>query len=328
MRIGFHASHEQWPPRELLRQAQRAEAAGFRGGMCSDHFHPWSEDQGQSGFSFSWLGAAMMRSSWSFGCVCAPGQRYHPALVAQAAATLAELFPGRFWLAIGSGEFLNEHITGQPWPEKNVRHARLKECAEVLRALWAGETVNHTGLVKVSAARLYTLPESRPQLLGAALTPDTAAWMAPWVDGLITAGARAEELGKTVSAFREHGGRGKPLYLQSAISFAATQDEARDHAFRIWRQAALAPQQLADVATPQEFDRLTRTVTHDAVEQSLRVSCEIEQHQEWLRQDAALGFDAVYLHVLNPDVDAVMDAFAASVLPEFHATDSDDRGQV
>src|SRR5687767_3285197 len=152
-RIGYHASHEQFPPSALLRLAQRAVAAGFGAVMCSDHLHPWSEAQGHSGFAWSWLGAAMQATDVPFGVVNAPGYRYHPVIIAQAAATLAEMFPGRFWLAVGSGENVNEHITGQPWPPKHTRNDRLKECVDVMRALWAGEMVNHRGLVQVVDAK-------------------------------------------------------------------------------------------------------------------------------------------------------------------------------
>ena len=133
--IGFHASHEQASPSELLHAVRAAEAAGFACAMCSDHFSPWSERQGESGFAWSWLGAALQATSLPFGVVNAPGQRYHPAVIAQAAATLCELFPGRFWLALGTGEFSNEHITGEPWPDKRTRNARLAECVAVMRAL-------------------------------------------------------------------------------------------------------------------------------------------------------------------------------------------------
>ena len=134
-RIGFHASHEQIPPSRLLAAVRAAEAAGFDAAMCSDHFSPWSERQGESGFAWSWLGAALEATSLSLGCVNAPGQRYHPAIIAQAAATLAEMYPGRFWVALGSGEASNEHITGAPWPDKATRNARLRECVDVMRAL-------------------------------------------------------------------------------------------------------------------------------------------------------------------------------------------------
>src|SRR5215204_2074969 len=131
--IGYHCSHEQFAPSELLQYSKLAETAGFGAAMCSDHFHPWSE-QGQSGFAWSWLGAALEATSLSYGMVCAPGQRYHPALIAQASATLAEMYPGRLWCAFGSGQKLNEHITGTAWPEKATRQARLQECVEIIRA--------------------------------------------------------------------------------------------------------------------------------------------------------------------------------------------------
>ena len=154
--FGYHASHEQLPPSAALACVQLAEEAGFQAAMCSDHFAPWSRAQGHSGFAWSWLGAALQATGLPFGCVNAPGQRYHPAIVAQAAATLAEMFPGRFWVALGSGEALNEHITGARWPAKQARNDRLLECVEVIRALFAGETVSHRGLVTVDRAKLWS----------------------------------------------------------------------------------------------------------------------------------------------------------------------------
>src|SRR4028119_1851411 len=141
--IGYHASHEQFPPSELLRYASLAEKAGFEFINCSDHFNPWSVRQGQSGFSFAWLGAAMAGSSLPFGVVCTPGYRQHPAILAQAAATLNEMFPDRFSMALGSGEALNERITGEKWPLKSERNERLRECFDVIKRLLAGETVTH-----------------------------------------------------------------------------------------------------------------------------------------------------------------------------------------
>lgn len=157
---GFHASHEQLPPSELLRQVQAAQQAGFSRAMCSDHFAPFGPEQGESGFAWSWLGAALASTDLPFGVVNAPGQRYHPAIIAQAAATLAEMFPDRFWMAVGSGELVNEHITGERWPAKDERNARLLESVQIMRALFAGETVSHRGLVTVDRARLWTLPAS------------------------------------------------------------------------------------------------------------------------------------------------------------------------
>src|SRR5512133_1751750 len=139
--IGFHCSHEQIHPLRLLRDVQHAEQAGFTAAMSADHLSPWSSRQGQSGYAWSWLGAAMATTGLPFGVVTAPGQRYHPAVTAQALATLAAMFPGRFWAALGSGEASNERVTGAVWPRKDVRDARLVECVDVIRRLLAGETV-------------------------------------------------------------------------------------------------------------------------------------------------------------------------------------------
>src|SRR3954451_13315798 len=167
--IGFHNSHEQVHPTQLLAATQHAEAVGFTAAMSSDHFSPWSARQGQSAFGWTWLGAAMATTGLPFGAVNAPGQRYHPAIVAQAIGTLGAMFPGRFWVALGSGEASNEHITGQGWPRKAVRDARLRECVDVIRALLAGEEVSHDGLVSVDRAKLWTLPDVQPALIAPAV---------------------------------------------------------------------------------------------------------------------------------------------------------------
>src|ERR671918_2162009 len=202
--VGLHLSHEQIAPSRLLAHAREAEAAGFRAAMSSDHFSPWSARQGESGFAWSFLGAALQATELPFGVVNAPGQRYHPAIVAQAAATLCELFPGRLSVALGTGEFSNEHITGAPWPDKRIRNARLRECVDVMRALLAGETVDHDGLVRVDRARLWTLPAEPPPLLATAVSVETAAWASEWADGLITINQPHEHLRRMLDAF---GGR-------------------------------------------------------------------------------------------------------------------------
>ena len=184
--IGFHASHEQIHPAQLLADVQHAEAAGFQAAMCSDHFSPWSERQGHSGYAWSWLGAALATTSLPIGVVTAPGQRYHPAIAAQKIGTLAAMFSGRFWAALGSGQNLNEHITGEGWPRKELRQQRLRECADIIRRLLDGELVSHQGLVTVDRARLWTLPDVPPKLLAPAVSPGTAGEAAEWADGVIT----------------------------------------------------------------------------------------------------------------------------------------------
>src|ERR1043165_1947713 len=180
---GIHASHEQIPPAELLAAVVAAERAGFEAAMCSDHFSPWSSRQGESAFAWSWLGAALQAPNLSVGVVTAPGQRYHPAIIAQAIGTLGAMYPGRFWAALGSGEYSNEHITGEPWPRKEVREARLLECVGVIRDMLGGEEVTRDGLVKVDRAKLWTRPETTPALIGAAGRTKTAGGGAGWGGG-------------------------------------------------------------------------------------------------------------------------------------------------
>src|SRR5918993_218449 len=165
--IGFHASHEQIHPAILLDAVRVAEKVGFTAAMCSDHFSPWSARQGHSGFAWSWLGAALQATNLPFGVISAPGYRYHPAILAQAAATVCEMFPGRLWLTLGSGQRLNEDLTGLAWPEKAEGNARLRECADIIRALLRGERVSHHGRVTVVDGQLYSLPKTPPLLLGA-----------------------------------------------------------------------------------------------------------------------------------------------------------------
>src|SRR5918998_1000413 len=204
---GIHASHEQIPPSDLLAAVVAAERAGFEAAMCSDHFSPWSARQGQSAFAWAWLGAALQATSLPFGVVNAPGQRYHPAIIAQAIGTLGAMFPGRFWAALGSGEYSNEHITGGAWPRKDLREARLRECVDVIRALLAGEEVSHQGLVTVDRARLWTRPNEPVPLIGAAVSVPTARWCASWADGLITVNAPTDRLREMIDAYRDAGGR-------------------------------------------------------------------------------------------------------------------------
>jgi coenzyme F420-dependent glucose-6-phosphate dehydrogenase len=316
--IGFHCSHEQHPPSALLEHVRLAADAGFAAAMCSDHFHPWSERQGHAGFAWSWLGAALASTTLSCGTVCAPGQRYHPAVIAQAAATLAEMFPQRLWLAIGSGEALNEAITGAPWPDKTVRHARLHESAAVMRALWAGETVSMRGHTTTSSARLYSRPADPPLLLGAALTAETARWVATWADGLITVAGPRGNLRAVVDAFREGGGATKLVFLQVTVSFARTDDECVAAASEQWRHCALTAAQLADLATPAAFDHACAGVTIEDVLSRVRASADIRRQLAWLQEDAALGVDRIYLHnVARAHQARFIEACGTHLLPGF-----------
>lgn len=194
MQIGYHASHEQFSPSDLLGYVKQAEQCGFRHVLSSDHFYPWSSEQGQSGFAWSWLGAALQATNATFGVVNAPGQRYHPAIIAQACATLGEMFPERFWVALESGQYLNEHITGEPWPEKVIRDKRLKESALTMFSMWQGKGVSEATTFKIENAKLYTRAEQRPKIIGAALSEAKAKFLAPWADGMITVSEKPDRL--------------------------------------------------------------------------------------------------------------------------------------
>jgi probable non-F420 flavinoid oxidoreductase len=314
-RFALHCSHEQLPPSRLLAAARRADAAGFDGGMSSDHFSPWSERQGESGFAWSFLGAALASTGLPFGVVNAPGQRYHPAIIAQAAATLTEMFPGRLWVALGTGEASNEHITGAPWPPKAERNARLLECVEVMRALFAGEEVSHRGRVVVDRARLYTRPAEPPPLIGAAVSEATARWAGGWADGLATVNAPVEHLRRMVDAFRSGGGERGTLVLQVHLSWAPTDDEALRIAHDQWRTNVFDPPVCWDLDTAEAFDAAARHVRPEDVRGKVLVSADLEQHVAWLSELAALGFDEIALHHVGQDLDPFIDAFGEHVLP-------------
>jgi probable non-F420 flavinoid oxidoreductase len=317
--FGFHASHEQIPPAELLAAVIRAEQAGFTAAMSSDHFSPWSQRQGQSGFAWSWLGAALQATGLTFGVVNAPGQRYHPAIIAQAIGTLAAMYPGRFWAALGTGEASNEHITGTGWPRKSVRSQRLRESVDVIRKLLQGEEVSHDGLVTVDRARLWTRPEEPPALLGAAVSVETAKWCADWADGLITVAAPEDHLRGMIAAYKEAGGRGK-VCLQVHLSYAADEDEAVGIAHDQWRTNVFAPPLCWDIDTAEVFDQAAEQVQPEAMRQAVRISADPARHAEWLNQYAGLGFDAIYLHHVGQDQSAFIDVFGEKVLPQLEVT--------
>jgi coenzyme F420-dependent glucose-6-phosphate dehydrogenase len=311
--LGYHASHEQFAPEDLAALVRRAQEAGFDAAMCSDHFHPWSEEQGHSGYAWSWLGAAMATTALPFGVVTSPVGRYHPAIIAQASATLARMFPGRFWLAVGSGEALNESITGDVWPEKQQRNARLLEAVMVMRALWAGEEVSHRGSFQVQCARLFSRPAQPPALLAAALTEKTARWAGAWADGLITVSVPAARLRAIVDAFREGGGAGKPLYLQVKLSYAKTEEEALAGAHAQWRTNVLPPAVSEVLNSPRHYQALAGLVRPEDMHGAVRISSDLQRHAAWLRQDMELGFEHLYLHNVNCDQARFIDDFASVI---------------
>ncbi len=320
-RYGFHASHEQVSPRQLLTDVQHAETAGFAMAMCSDHFSPWSARQGHSGYTWSWLGAALATTNLTIGCVSAPGQRYHPAVAAQKIATLSQMFEGRFWVALGSGEASNEHITGDRWPRKDVRDQRLDECVDVIRRLLAGEEVSHDGLVTVDRARLWDLPREQPKLIAPVVSVESAARVAAWADGLITIVQPEDQLRRVIETYREAGGRGA-LSLQVHLSWAESEQAAEDIAWDQWRSNVIGAPVAWDAETAKAFDAIGEQVTLDAVRSAVQVSADLGEHRERLERLVSLGFDDIYLHHVGQEQSAFIDAFGGEVLPGLAAYES------
>ena len=316
---GIHASHEQVHPSVLLAAVQRAQEAGFDAAMSSDHFSPWSERQGQSAFAWTWLGAALQSTTLPFGVVNAPGQRYHPAIIAQAIGTLGAMYPGRFWAALGTGEASNEHITGAAWPRKDVRNARLRECVDVIRALLRGEEVSHDGLVTVDRARVWTRPEEPPPLVGAAVSVGTARWCAEWADGLITVNQPVEVLRELIDAYRGAGGRGK-LHLQVHLSYDPDERRAEEIAHDQWRSNCFPPPVSWDLDRAELFDVVAESVSMDQLRSVVHISSDLGKHAAQLAEYAALGFDEIALHHVGQQQDGFIDAFGAKVLPQLRGS--------
>lgn len=316
--VGFHCSHEQIHPRTLLEDVRRAEQVGFAAAMSSDHLVPWSARQGHSGFAWSWLGAALATTSLPFGVVNAPGQRYHPAIVAQALGTLGAMFPGRIWAALGSGEASNEKVTGDPWPAKEVRNARLEECVDVIGRLLAGEEVTHDGLVTVKGARLWSLPDPVPELVGPAVSVATAGRVAAWADGLITVNQPHDKLRQMAEAYRGAGGRG-PLRLQVHLSWAPTLDEAEAIALDQWRSNTFSPPASWDIDSVEVFDIASEHVGIEQVRKVVLVSEDLGQHAAWLAELLDLGFDELYLHHVGQEQARFQEAFGERVLPQLRS---------
>ena len=316
MKIGFHASHEQFTPRHLLELVQKAEDAGFQAVLSSDHFHPWSDKQGESGFAWSWLGAAMQATSLEYGIVNAPGQRYHPAIIAQAVATLDQMFPGRFFLCSGSGQLLNENITGEKWPAKRDRNQRLQESVEVMRRLWQEEDyLNHKGMFTVERAKLFTKPTHIPTVFGAAITEKTAAWLSSWADGMITISKPVEELQKMIRAFKGTDGSSKPMALKVQISYDKDSGRALEGAWEQWKNNIFPSKLIADIDSPEKFDALGMNTRKEDLEKHVIIGSDADLFIRKIRDFQDLGFDKIIIHNVNKKQEDYIDFFGKEVLP-------------
>jgi coenzyme F420-dependent glucose-6-phosphate dehydrogenase len=298
--VGYWLSSEEHGPRELLDLAVQAEVTGFGHAMISDHFHPWTPAQGHAPFVWSVLGGIAARTSTlrlATGVTAAVG-RLHPAVVAHAAATTAVLFQGRFELGLGTGERLNEHVTGAPWPRPGVRRRMLQETITLIRRLCAGELVNHEGEhFTVEHAQLFSRPVSPPPILVAAAgrrSAQLAGWLA---DGMLS----IEPSARLVENFEAAGGVDKVRAGQLHLCWAPTVDEARSTARRWWPNAALPPRTLSEVAQPSAFAALAELV--DEADVAAKVVCgpDPDPVLEAIGRFAAAGFTRVYLHPVGPD---------------------------
>lgn len=313
----YHASHEQFPPSDLLSYTKLAESAGFHGCHTSDHFHPWSENQGQSGYAFSWLGAAMQATNFPFSIITAPGQRYHPAIVAQAIGTLLQMYPDRLAVSLGSGEALNECITGELWPDKPIRNKRLHECALLINKLLSGEEVSSAGLVKIHRAKLYTRPKSPTPLTCAALSPETAAWAGSWADGLLTCYKPGNRLKAIIDAFRNNGGMGKPVHVKLTFSYAQDENFAQSEAYHQWRFHCIDDSRLANIDSVQAFDRASEEITLEQILMSLPVSNRTSHFTSLIQDIIDTGVDRIILHNVCRNQPEFIRDFSLEVINRF-----------
>ncbi|HTF80655.1 MAG TPA: LLM class flavin-dependent oxidoreductase, partial [Cytophagales bacterium] len=238
-------------------------------------------------------------------------------IAAQAIATLLEMFPDRLEIALGSGEALNESITGTPWPEKSKRNERLVECYHIMTRLLRGEKVSHEGLVKVKDAQLYTRPTVAPKLMCAAITEETARWAGKWADGLLTIHYEESQAKKIIKAFRENGGEGKPMHVQMAISYARDEETAIEGGYDQWRSNILDPKDLGDLPTVEQFDAKSEKMTREDVKSKITISSDVNKFIDMIQMNQELGYSNIIIHNVNKDQTTFIDDFGAQVLPVF-----------
>lgn len=321
--MGYAAMFEQFAPSELLRFSQLAEGAGFTSVMASDHFHPWTPSQGQSGFVWSWLGALGATTKLRFGTgVTPPGPRYHPAIIAQAAATLEQLFPGRFWLGLGAGEALNEHITGEYWPEGPIRLEKLTEGIEIIQKLFSGKVSKYNGKhFRLESAKLYTRGENPPPIYVATAGPIQSERTGRTCDGIITVGAADEKIGMLLGRF-EKGARdaGKdpstmPRLIQLHISWADTLEAATENAVKEWPNGGMNFPK-GDIRNPEDFEAMSKLVRPENYKNRVMISTDLNEHAAHIQRYVDLGFTEIYLHNVGRNQEAFLKTFGEQVFPK------------
>lgn len=323
--IGYAAALEQFHPNDLLRFSALAEEQGFGGVMAADHFQPWVPQQGQSAFVWAWMSSlGSTTRSVTFGPgVCCPSFRYHPAVVAQAAATLGALFPGRFWLGLGSGEALNEHVVGGVWPEAHVRLKMMQEAITIIRQLFSGKVARHDegSYFTMERVRLWTLPEQPVPIYVATAGPVTAKWTGQYCDGLITPGASHEKLRMLLGKFEE-GARASgrdpatmPRLLQLHMSWADSYEEAMQNALTEWPNGGM-PFPKQDIRSPEDFAEIAKLVRPENYKNRMLISADLDEHREYIQQFIDLGFNEIHIHNVGRNQEAFIRAFGERVLPK------------
>lgn len=323
--IGYAAALEQFPPTELLNYSLLAEQHGFKGVMAADHFQPWVPQQGNNAFVWSWMAALGQASkSLAFGPgVTCPSFRFHPAIVAQAAATQAAMTPGRFWLGLGSGEALNEHVVGGVWPEPHVRLKMMQEAIEIIKKLFSGKVARHDDgkYFTMERVRLWTLPEKPAPIYVATAGPITAKWTGENCDGFITPGASIEKLKGLLDAF-EKGARGvgkdpstMPKLLQIHLSWADTYEKALQNALTEWPNGGM-PFPKADIRSPEDFAEIAKLVRPENYKNRMLISPDLDEHRANLQQFVDLGFDEIHVHNVGRNQEQFIQAFGEQVIPQ------------
>jgi G6PDH family F420-dependent oxidoreductase len=314
--IGYSLSSEEASPKELVRYAKRAEEVGFAFALISDHYHPWIERQGHSPFVWSVIGAISEVTERLFlgtGVTC-PTMRIHPAVIAQAAATAAMMMPRRFFLGLGTGENLNEHIVGKRWPPIQIRQEMLKEAVKILRLLWRGGNQSYYGkYYTVENARIFSLPDAPPPIMVAAAGPATAELAGAIGDGLVS--TVSEE--KIVKKFRaSDNGAEKPCYGQMTACWAETEEGAKKIAREWWPVAAIPGKLMGELATPAEFEAAAKLVDEDAVMSQVVCGPDPEKYLAKINSFNQAGFDHVYIHQVGPDQEGFFRFYERALAPK------------
>lgn len=314
-KIGYFLSCEQFTPQSLVDQAKRAEDAGFEALWISDHFHPWNDEQGQSPFVWGIIGALSQVTSLPVStAVTCPTMRIHPAIIAQAAATAAVQLDGRFVLGVGSGELLNEHIFGDPWPSVGVRLEMLEEAIDVIRLLHRGEEISHHGEhYEVQEARIYTRPEQPVPIYVSGFGTQAAEFAGRVGDGFCTTMPDAD----LVKAFRESGGGDKPVQAGTKVSWDRDADAGLDAAHRLWANEALPGQLAQTLPRPRDFMAASTLVPRDMVAESVACGPDVDAHVAQVRQYVDAGVDEIYVQQIGPALDGFFTSWQQDVLPQF-----------